>query len=66
MYGDNLRVFKERLAEGDTPEEAAFKTWTGQQATRYGYTEVKVQLVGRPHRPHEVLVWFKKPPVQPN
>lgn len=40
-----------------TPEQAAFSTWTGQQAKGFGYTQVvKLQDYGV-----DVKVWFGKP-----
>jgi hypothetical protein len=39
---DNFDAFKAALKAGATPEEAAFKTFTGKMARRSGFTTAKV------------------------
>jgi hypothetical protein len=40
-----------------TPQQAAFSTWTGQQAKSFGYTNITKLL----DYDTEVKVWFSKP-----
>lgn len=49
-YGTNNKRFFELLDQGVPAEQAALQTWSGQQATKYGYTEVRdIDLT--PHNP---------------
>jgi hypothetical protein len=41
----NLKMFNEAKAKGLTDTEAAWETWTGQQAKNAGYNAVKVTLL---------------------
>jgi hypothetical protein len=41
----NLRIYKEQLAKGATPEEAALQTPSGKVAVEAGFTEVRVKSV---------------------
>lgn len=38
--GDNLKAFRANIAKGLTPEESALATWSGRQASRYGFDRV--------------------------
>jgi hypothetical protein len=60
-YGDNLNTFNRLIRKGLSPEEAALKTWTGQQASGAGYTKVIVRsLEGTPGNFKKVVVTFTK------
>lgn len=41
-YGDNLAAFNELTARGVSPEAAALRTWSGQQASSLGFGRVSV------------------------
>ena len=61
-YGDDLAAFNRAIAAGAAPEEAALRTWTGQQAAAAGYSRVQVRSLERqPGRYSRVAVSFGKP-----
>lgn len=43
----NLELFNETLAAGGSDEDAAWSTWTGQQARRYGYHHLEIEKIVR-------------------
>jgi len=43
-YSDNFTVFKQAVSKGFSPIEAAFMTWTGQQALIHGFNYVSVTI----------------------
>lgn len=53
----NLLIFQERLQKGDSQTEAAAATPTGKWAASLGYTEIKIDSVGK----DQVSVVFTKP-----
>jgi hypothetical protein len=60
--GTNLAEFNRLTGQGVSLEEAASRTWTGQQAARYGFTKVTVETkIGSAGRFGEVIVRFEKP-----
>lgn len=65
VHGDNLAEFN-RLTGSPLkmdPFEAAEKTWTGKNASEFGYTEVKIKyLEGSPGNYTDVEIDFEKPP----
>jgi hypothetical protein len=61
-YGDDLTAFNRAAAAGATPEEAALRTWTGQQAAAAGYSRAQIRSLERqPGRYSKVAVSFGKP-----
>ena len=61
-YGDDLAAFNRAIAAGAAPEEAALRTWTGQQAAAAGYSRARVRSLERqPGRYCKVAVSFGKP-----
>jgi RHS repeat-associated protein len=59
QFGSNLARFNELTAQGLSAEEAAARTWTGQQAAAAGFKTVKVQnLQGTPGKYTSVQVLF--------
>jgi hypothetical protein len=61
-YGDDLAAFNRAVAAGAAPEEAALRTWTGQQAGAAGYSRPQIRsLERRPGRYSKVAVSFSKP-----
>ena len=61
-YGDNLAAFNRAIAAGAAPEEAALRTWTGQQAAAAGYSRVQIlSLERQPGRYSRVAGTFGKP-----
>lgn len=61
--GDNLAEFNRLTASGLKPEEAARQTWTGQQALKHGFTDVKFEKPqrGSPGAYRQVSVYFDRP-----
>jgi hypothetical protein len=60
-YGDDLAAFNRAIAAGAAPEEAALRTWTGQQAAAAGYSRAQVRSLERgPGRYSKVAVSFGK------
>lgn len=60
----NLDTFNARILAGDTPELAASRTWTGQRAKDWGYTEIEIVRtlpLQVPGQYKVVMVYFKKP-----
>ena len=61
-YDDNLEAFNRAVAAGAQPEEAAVKTWTGQQAAAAGYTRVVIRsLEGQAGGYKKVVACFFRP-----
>ena len=61
-YGDDLETFNRAAAAGATPEEAALRTWTGQQAALAGFSRVQIRSLARqPGRYSKVVLSFAKP-----
>ena len=61
-YGDDLAAFNRAIAAGAAPEEAALRTWTGQQAAAAGYSRAQIRsLERRPGRYCRVSVSFGRP-----
>lgn len=59
QFGTNLARFNELTAQGLSPEAAAARTWTGQQAAAAGFRTVRVQsLQGTPRKYTSVQVLF--------
>jgi hypothetical protein len=61
--GDNLETFNRLTAppDGLPPQEAALLTWTGQQASRAGYSQVRIEeLTGAPGRYIIVQIAFER------
>ncbi|MET7868176.1 hypothetical protein [Micromonospora taraxaci] len=40
LVDENKATFAAALADGKTPEQAAWMTWTGKMAQRHGFTEL--------------------------
>jgi hypothetical protein len=65
-YGDDLAAFNRAAAAGATPEEAALRTWTGQQAALAGFSCVQIRSLERqPGRYSKVAVSFCEPESSP-
>lgn len=62
-YGvDNLAEFNRLTGQGMAPEEAARRTWTGQQALKAGFTRVHVDIIkGYPGHYKKVEAHFDPP-----
>ncbi len=61
-YETNLDLFNRAIQRGQTPEQAAFKTVEGFQATKAGFTKVQIEsLEGEPGHYTSVKLLFKKP-----
>jgi hypothetical protein len=61
-YGDDLAAFNRAAAAGATPEEAALRTCTGQQAAVAGFSRVQIESLERqPGRYSKVAVNFCEP-----
>ena len=61
-YGDNLKIFNRATAVGATADEAALRTWTGNQLALAGYSSVSIQsLEGSTGRFTKAVVCFRKP-----
>lgn len=58
--GENLRVFRECLALGHTPEDAARATWSGRQAVRHGFANVEFDWCGWPEIPQNLGLRFRR------
>lgn len=57
----NFRQFYANLSNGMTEKEAALNTWTGQQAQRYKFTEVRIENREGNQSFGKVKVTFSKP-----
>lgn len=65
LGSDNLQEFNAALQKTPRPtiEEAALQTWTGKQAVRHGYTQVKVEIANKIGDAYDVVkVTYWKPP----
>jgi len=61
-YDDNLATFNRAVLAGASPEEAALKTWTGQQAAAAGYGRAVIRSVeGQPGNYTKVVASFLRP-----
>jgi hypothetical protein len=61
-YDDNLATFNRAVLAGLSQEEAALKTWTGQQAAAAGYTRAVIRSVeGQPGNYTKVVASFLQP-----
>ena len=61
-YGSNLAELNRATSLGSPIKSAALGTWTAQQASRFGYTEVQVlDKIGSPGKYVMVEVLFTKP-----
>jgi hypothetical protein len=47
----NLEQFNDAVAAGRSDEDAAWSTWTGLQAWRYGYRHLGFETIDRPTKP---------------
>jgi hypothetical protein len=61
-FDDNLAAFNRAVLAGEPHEEAALKTWTGQQAAAAGYGRVVIRsLEGQPGSYEKVVASFLRP-----
>lgn len=63
VNGDNLRAFENNLKNGMSKEEAALQTWSGQQALRFGFSEVidVAHFLDRLGGESNVQLYFSRP-----
>ncbi len=60
---DNYQQYYQAIADGDTPAEAAFKTWTGKQALAYGFDRIhSIEITGQNsedwHKGTKIVIQF--------
>lgn len=61
-WGDNLMEFNRLSAQSRSNEETAFRTWTGQQALKFHFSQVEfLKLEGSPGQYTDVEVLFTRP-----
>lgn len=62
-YGDNLKMFNKAKSNGLGDAEAAFATWSGKQARKAGFREVKkVRYSGiAPHISNVEVIYYRPP-----
>ena len=54
-YGTNLEKFNMLVREGKSVQDAARGTWTGEQAARFGFTQVTVRAIEGPQGMHTAV-----------